>query len=72
MTLVVTGYDSKKQLKESVGKALDFMETSVFGPEYPDTGTGTIVVANRPHLTGRGREFFAEVTLENHVIRKVK
>jgi len=64
-------YKSKKELKECVGQRLRYEETSLFGPEYPTDGTGTVVVARRPHLAGGGREFFASVTLEDHIIKKV-
>ena len=70
--MMLLNYDSKKQLKENMGQSLRFTETSIFGPEYPSNGTGTITGANRPHLTGRGREFFAQVTIKDHVITKVK
>jgi hypothetical protein len=33
---------------------------------------GTIVVANRPHITGMGREFFAEVKMKDGLIVGVK
>lgn len=69
MTLVVK-YPSKKVLKENVGNRLRYIETSMFGPEYKSNGV--LVVANRPHLTGQGREFFAQVTMENDLIIKVK
>lgn len=69
MTLVVK-YPSKKALKESIGKPLRYMETSLFGPEY--SANGMLTVANRPHLTGLGREFFAQVWMENGTIAKVK
>lgn len=68
MTLVVN-YPSKKVLKENVGKSLSYIETSMFGPEYKDNGE--FVVANRPHITGQGREFFAKVTMVNGKITKV-
>jgi hypothetical protein len=29
-------------------------------------------VANRPHVTGMGREFFARVTMRNGLIAKVE
>lgn len=68
MTLVVK-YPSKKELKSMVGWPLKYIETSMFGPEYrPD---GVLTVANRPHITGMGREFFANVTMENGLIKKV-
>lgn len=69
MTLVVK-YPSKKALKESVGKPLCFIETSLFGPEYRPNGF--LTVANRPHLTGLGKEFFANVIMANGLIEKVK
>lgn len=69
MTLVVN-YPSKKKLKECIGQPLRYTETSLFGPEYqPD---GVLTVANRPHITGLGREFFAQVTMLDGQIAKVK
>ncbi len=68
MTLVVR-YNSKKELKEAVGQRLQYIETSMFGPEY--RSTGIITVAGRPHITGMKREFFAQVTVENDLIVKV-
>ena len=68
MTLIAN-YPSKKLLKEAVGKPLRYVETSVFGPEYKPNGT--LVVCNRPHITGIGREFFAQVTLKDGLITKV-
>jgi hypothetical protein len=68
--MLVFNYESKKQLKENVGKPLRFIETSIFGPEYRDNGV--LTGANRPHITARGREFFANVTMENGLIKEVK
>ena len=62
-------YKSKKELKENIGSELQYMETSFFGEEYKSDGK--FVVANRPHITGMGREFFAEVTMQNDKILKV-
>ena len=69
MTLVVK-YPSKKALKECIGQRLKYIETSLFRPEYQDNGT--LTVANRPHITGIGREFFANVTMESGIIKGVK
>jgi len=69
MTLIVK-YPSKKMLKESIGQRLKYIETSMFGPEY--RGDGTLTVANRPHITGMGREFFANVIMESGIIKGVK
>jgi hypothetical protein len=68
MTLIVR-YPSKKELRQNIGQRLRFIETSAFGPEYRDNGT--LTVANRPHITHLGREFFAQVTLKDGLIVKV-
>lgn len=68
--MIVFRYASKKELKENVGKPLKYIETSLFGAEY--VSDGLLVGANRPHITGLGREFFAEVLMENNLIKKVK
>jgi len=68
--MLVFNYESKKQLKENVGKPLRYIETSLFGAEYRDDGM--LTGANRPHITGRGREFFANVVMENGLIKAVK
>ena len=68
MTMIAL-YPSKKVLKEAVGQRLKYQETSMFGDEYkPD---GVLTVANRPHITGMGREFFAQVTMKDGIIQKV-
>jgi len=59
-------YNSKKQLKESIGQELRFNETSIFGPEY--VSTGTFCVADHSPK----RKWFAMVTMENDKIIKVK
>lgn len=68
MTMIVL-YPSKKVLKENIGQRLRYQETSMFGPEYRDNGV--LTVANRPHITGMGREFFAQVTMKDGLIQKV-
>jgi hypothetical protein len=68
MTLIAN-YPSKKACKESIGQPLNYIETSFFGPEYRENGT--FVVANRPHITGKGREWFAEITMKDGLIFKV-
>lgn len=67
---MIVHYESKKALKASIGQALKYTETSLFGPEY--VSTGTITVARRPHLQGGGREFFATVTMKEDLIANVK
>ena len=68
--MIVFVYPSKKILKENIGKPLRYIETSLFGPEY--RRDGTLTGANRPHSTGMGREFFANVEMENGLIKSVK
>lgn len=69
--MLLTGYKSKKELKENVGKPLEYQETSMFGPEY--LSNGSFAGAHRPAVTGLpGREFFAEITMANDVIQKVE
>ena len=68
--MIILNYKSKKELRENIGKSLNYTETSMFGSEYKSDGT--VVGSNRPHSTdNEGREFFAEVTLKNHIIQKV-
>jgi hypothetical protein len=68
--MLVFVYKSKKELKENIGKPLQYIETSVFGAEY--LRDGILVGANRPHMTGIGREFFAQVTMRDGLIKGVK
>lgn len=68
--MIVFNYPSKKVLKENIGKPLRYIETSMFGPEY--RSDGMLTGANRPHITGIGREFFANVVMENGLIKSVK
>jgi len=42
----------------------------MFGQEYRPNGS--LVVANRPHITGLGREFFALVAMKDGLIAKVE
>lgn len=67
--MIVFNYPSKKVLKENVGQPLAYIETSMFGEEY--VRDGVLVGANRPHITGRGREFFAKVTMKDGLIARV-
>ena len=59
-------YRSKKELKACVGQHLKYEETSMFGPEYKSTGS--ITGANRPHITGMGREFATVLMKDNRII----
>lgn len=69
---MIFNYESKKAMKENLGQELKYTETSIFGPEFKTDGA--FVGCNRPTLpqgTGK-REFFAEVTMQNGLIRSVK
>ena len=69
--MIILNYTSKKQLKENIGKNLNYTETSLFGNDY--SSNGIITGSNRPQITGiKGREFFANVTMENNLIKSVK
>jgi hypothetical protein len=68
--MIILNYKSKKELRENIGKSLNYTETSMFGSEYKSDGI--IAGSNRPYTTNNeGREFFAEVTLKNNLIKKV-
>lgn len=67
--MLILNYPTKKALRECLGQALRYQETSIFGPEYESDGV--LVGCNRPHITGHKREFFAEVTMRNGLIAKV-
>lgn len=67
--MLIFNYPSKKALKESIGSELKYQETSIFGPEYRESGV--IYGSNRPHLTGHKREFYAQVTMQDGKIFKV-
>ena len=60
-------YKTKKELKENIGKPLRYIETSIFGSEYKPAGTFCVV---GPSPTKR--VWFAEVTMQNDVIVKVR
>ena len=59
-------YKTKKALKENVGKPLRYTETSMFGAEYKENGK-FCVVGPSPY----DRKWYAEVTMENGLIKKV-
>jgi hypothetical protein len=60
-------YKTKKELKASTGQPLRYIETSFFGPEYKENGT-FCVVGPSPEK----RVWFAEVTMQNGLIVRVK
>ena len=67
--MIILNYPTKKELKQNIGKPLQYTETSFFGNEY--LANGSFSGCNRPHLTGYKREFFARVTMQDGLIQKV-
>ena len=67
--MLIANYKSKKECKEHIGQPLQYIETSMFGEEYKPNGV--LTVANRPHITGNGREWFGQVTMKDGLIFKV-
>jgi hypothetical protein len=59
-------YPTKKALKESIGKELNYEETSMFGEEYRPNGTFPVVGPSP-----RKRTWFASVTMKDGLISKV-
>ena len=70
--MMIFNYESKKQMKECIGQPLKYTETSFFGEEYESDGS--FVGCNRPYLPEGtwGREFIAEVTMEDNLIKEVE
>jgi hypothetical protein len=64
--MIQAHYISKKLLKESIGKTLRYNETSMFGLEYKSNGS--FCVAD----SGPKRKWFAQVTMKDDLIFKVK
>lgn len=60
-------YKTKKDLKAAVGQPLRFIETSFFGAEYKPDGKFS-VVGPSPYV----RKWYATVTMENGLIKKVE
>jgi hypothetical protein len=60
-------YKTKKELKQNIGKPLRYIETSMFGAEYKDNGQ-FCVVGPDPYTK---RSWYATVTMENGLIKKV-
>lgn len=59
-------YKTKKELKASIGKSLNYVETSMFGAEYEENGS-FCVVGPSPYQ----RKWFAQVTMKDGKISKV-
>ena len=59
-------YPTKKALKASIGKPLDYVETSLFGEEYQSNGVLTVVGPSPSE-----RKWFASVEMRDGLIAKV-
>ena len=68
--MLIALYPTKKACREAIGTSFKFRETSMFGAEY--SPNGTLTVAHRPHITGKGREWFGNITLQDGIIVEVK
>lgn len=62
MTIQIN-YSTKKELKNNIGNRLNYIETSFFGDEYKENGT--VIGCDVK------RKFFAKITIENNIIKKV-
>ena len=62
MTIQVN-YSTKKDLKNNIGQELDYTEINIFKDEYTPNG---IVIG-----CDINRKFFAKITIENNIIKKV-
>lgn len=65
--LGVLGYQTKKELKQQIGKPLAYVETSFFGEEYKDNGILTVVGPD----AYRNRKWYATVKLQDGKIVSV-
>lgn len=65
--MMSANYPTKKALKECVGQRLKYTETSIFGAEFTENGK-FCVVGPSPYE----RKWFAEVTMKDGLILKVK
>lgn len=59
-------YQSKHELRENIGKALLYRETSIFGNQYKADGVVCVVGPDEYR-----RRWFAEVVMENGLIKRV-
>lgn len=64
--MLICSYQTKKALREAIGKRLRYIETSMFGPEYSDDATLTVAGPTEFH------KWYANVTVANGISQKVK
>ena len=67
--MLIFDYPTKKVLKQNIGMPLNYIETTMFEPEY--RLNGSLTGCNRPHMTTNKREFFANVVMKDGLIAKV-
>ena len=65
--MMAASYPTKKNMREHIGQPLRYVETSLFGEEYHGDGQ-YVVVGPAPYV----RKWYAQVTVKNGVIAKVK
>ena len=63
----VSGYKTKRDLKNSIGKELRYVETSMFGTQYKPNGVNTVVGP----CAYTSRKWYAQVTMKDDKIVKV-
>lgn len=68
--MLIANYPTKKEAKAAIGQPLRYIETSIFGAEY--RRDGELTVAHRPHVTGRGHEWFGQIVMENGLVKEVR
>jgi len=59
-------YQTKKELKASIGKRLKYQETSMFGKEFVETGQFAVVGPSPLN-----RKWYASVVMKDGVVVKV-
>ena len=64
--MLAASYKTKKDLKAAIGKPLRFIETSMFGAKYKETGQFA-VVGPSPYQ----RKWYAEIKMVDGLISKV-
>ena len=65
--MIAANYKTKRKLKASIGKTLEYQETSLFGLEFKPNGKFPVV---GPSPTKR--EWYAEITMIDGKISKVE
>lgn len=65
--MLVASYKHKKDLKKNVGQPLRYIETSLFGAEFKESGKFAVVGPS-----AYVRKWYAEVTMEDGLIKSVK